>query len=434
MKIELWYLLIGGLFVLVTMAGTLIRRLPMTLTILYLAAGLALGPIGLGVAGIGAIDHANLLEHLSELAVIVSLFTAGLKLRCPILDARWAVPLRLAFLSMVLTVGLVALLGTQVLGLSLGAAVLLGGVLAPTDPVLASEVQLESAADRNRLRFGITGEAGLNDGTAFPFVLLGLGLLGVHELGSGGWRWFAVDVFWAVLGGLAIGGLLGTLAGHMVLYLRREHKEGAGHDEFLALGLIGLSYGAALMAHAYGFLAVFAAGLALRNIERRHSGEKPPAEVSELAAAGQPSEVSTDPETAPAYMAEAVLVFSERAERLLEVALVLLVGFMFKAEHLGWSTILSAAVLFLVIRPVAVFAGLAGSGVGWRDQSLFAWFGIRGIGSIYYLMYAIGQGLDPRTSQQLVGITLTVIALSILVHGVSVTPLMQFRARHRRRS
>ena len=410
------------------MIGTMTRRLPATLTMLYLAAGLALGPVGFEVAAIAVIKQAALLERLAELAVIISLFTAGLKLRCPLLDRRWAVPLRLAFVSMVLSVGLVTLFGTQWLGLSLGAAVLLGAVLAPTDPVLASEVQLESAADQSRLRFGITGEAGLNDGTAFPLVMLGLGLLGLHDLGSGGWRWFAVDVVWGVLGGFAIGGFLGTLAGRVVLHLRREHKEGVGRDEFLALGLIGLSYGTALLAHAYGFLAVLAAGLALRDIERRHSGEKPAPEVGELAAAGRASEVSTDPERAPAYMAEAVLVFSERAERLLEVAMVLLVGFMFKPEYLSWSNVVFAGVLFVLVRPVAVFAGLAGTRIGWRDQSLFAWFGIRGIGSLYYLMYAIGRGIDPRTSQELVGMTLTVVAISVFAHGVSVTPLMRLRS------
>jgi NhaP-type Na+/H+ or K+/H+ antiporter len=238
-----------------------------------------------------------------------------------------------------------------------------------------------------------------------------------------------------VLGGLAIGGLLGTVAGRVVLHLRLEHKEGVGRDEFLALGLIGLSYGAALLAHAYGFLAVFAAGLALRNIERRHSGKKPAPEVDELAAAGRASEVSTDPEKAPGYMAGAVLVFSERAERLLEVAMVLLVGFMFKPEYLSWSNVVPAGVLFIVVRPAAVFAGLAGTRIGWRDRSLFAWFGIRGIGSIYYLMYAIGYGIDPRTSHELVGITLTVVAISVFAHGVSVTPLMRLRsARIKRRA
>ena len=213
------------------------------------------------------------------------------------------------------------------------------------------------------------------------------------------------------------------------MYLRREHKEAVGRDEFLALGLIGLSYGAAVAANTYGFLAVFAAGLALRNIERRHSGEKPPPSVSELAIAAETREVSTDPKSAPAYMAEAVLVSNERAERLLEVALVLLVGFMIQPEHLTWVNVAAAGALFIVVRPLAVFAGLAGSGVGWRDQALFGWFGIRGVGSIYYLTYSINHGLEPHASEDLVGIILIAIALSVLVHGFSVTPLRLYRQR-----
>ena len=122
----------------------------------------------------------------------------------------------------------------------LGAAILLGGLLAPTDPVLAADVQVEHPGDRDRLRFSLTGEAALNDGSAFPFVMLGLGLLGLHELGAFGWRWLAFDVVWAVRGGLAIGWLLGMLVGRLVLYLRRTHKEAVGLDDFLGLGLIAL--------------------------------------------------------------------------------------------------------------------------------------------------------------------------------------------------
>ena len=162
------------------------------------------------------------------------------------------------------------------LGLSWGAAVLLGAVLAPTDPVLASDVQVEHAADRDRLRFSLTGEAGMNDGTAFPFVMLGLWLMNLHAPGTSIWRWMAVDLVWAVAGGLGVGTLIGTLVGQLVIYLRRKHRVALGLDEFLSLGLIGLSYGLALAAHAYGFLAVFAAGLALRRIERRATGDNPP--------------------------------------------------------------------------------------------------------------------------------------------------------------
>ena len=159
-------------------------------------------------------------------------------------DGRWLLPLRLAIVSMLVTVALIAGAGVAWLGLPLGAAILLGGILAPTDPVLASDVQVAEPTDRDRLRFALTGEAGLNDGTAFPFVLLGLGLLGLHDLGDSLWRWLAVDVLWGVGIGIGIGAALGTLVGRFVLYLRRTHKEAVGLDNFLALGLIGLTYGA----------------------------------------------------------------------------------------------------------------------------------------------------------------------------------------------
>jgi NhaP-type Na+/H+ or K+/H+ antiporter len=239
MKMEWWYLTLGALLVVIALVASRVQRLPLTTTMLYVGVGILLGPLVFDVGSIDPLENAGLLERLAELAVIVSLFTAGLKLRGPFRSAHWKVPARLAFLSMSLTVAMVTLVGVFGLGLPLGAAVLLGAVLAPTDPVLASDVQLESASDRDKLRFSLTGEAGLNDGTAFPFVMLGLGLLGLHEMGPGGWRWFAVDVLWAITGGLVIGAVCGVVVARLVLYLRRSHREGIGRDEFLALGLIG---------------------------------------------------------------------------------------------------------------------------------------------------------------------------------------------------
>ncbi len=202
----LWFLIVGGLFVIMAVSGSVVRRLPFTFALLYLLVGLALGPLGIGLLKIHPIQHAALIERLSEVAVIISLFTAGLKLRMRLRHPSWWIPVRLAFVSMAITVGLITLAGMIGLGLPLGAALLLGAVLAPTDPVLASDVQVEHPLDRDRLRFGLTGEAGLNDGAAFPFVMLGLGLLGLHDLGAYGWRWLAVDVVWATAGGLGVAG------------------------------------------------------------------------------------------------------------------------------------------------------------------------------------------------------------------------------------
>ncbi len=437
MIVSLWFLIVGAVFVLMALANSSLERLPLSSSLLYLLIGIGIGPVGLGLLELDPIGDAKLLEHLTEVAVIVSLFTSGLKLRAKLRDPIWRVPLRLAFGAMVITVGLIALVGVAGLGLSLGAAVLLGAILAPTDPVLASDVQVEHPTDQDRLRFGLTGEAGLNDGTAFPFVMLGLGLLGLHELGAFGWRWLAIDVLWAIPAGLGIGWLLGQLVGRLVIYLRREHRKAVGLDDFLALGLIGLAYGVAHLAHAYGFLAVFAAGLALRHIELEANAEKEPeaAEVDATQAAGSASavDVAVDAEQAPAYMAQAVLGFNEQLERIGEVAMVLVLGSLLVplALQAPPGVLWFVPLLILLLRPLAVYVGLLGSQMGSFQRSLTAWFGIRGIGSLYYLMYAITHGVEGELALQISGIVAVSVAASIVVHGISVTPLMR---RYRRKA
>jgi len=230
-----------------------------------------------------------------------------------------------------------------------------------------------------------------------------------------------------------IGAGAGVLIGQLVLHLRREHKEGIGLDELLALGLIALVYGAALLAHTYGFLAVFAAGLALRFLERHHSGDIPVEKIAELASLGKKEEIATHPEKAPAFMAEAVLGFNEQLERVVEVAIVLLVGAMLTPQVIRWPDAWFVAVLFLVIRPLAVFLGMPGKHFTPLQQGLICWFGIRGIGSLYYLAYVITHGVPEEIASRLVSLTLTVITVSVLVHGISVTPLMRwYRARNQR--
>lgn len=168
MHFELSYLIVGALLLVVALVASSVQRLPMTETMIYLAAGLALGPLGFGLFSLDPLADAGLLERLAEVAVIISLFTTGLKLRAPWHDPQWQASLRLAFVSMVLTVGLIALVGVYLLRLPLGAAVLLGGILAPTDPVLASDVQMEDVRDEDRLRLGLTGEAGLTTAQRSP--------------------------------------------------------------------------------------------------------------------------------------------------------------------------------------------------------------------------------------------------------------------------
>ena len=420
-----WYVLIGCVFVAVALTGTLTRRLPLTGSILYLGVGVVAGPAVLGLIRLDDVESAPLLEVLTEIAVIVSLFTAGLKLRERIRSQRWRAPIRLAFVSMTVTVGLIAAVGYLLLGLPLGGAILLGAILAPTDPVLASDVQVERPTDRDELRFKLTAEAGLNDGSSFPFVMLGLGLLGLHDLGPSGLSWIAIDVVWAVLGGLAIGVILGTLVTRLVLYLRATYREALGLDEFLCLGLIALTYGVALLLHTYAFLAVFAAGLAVRRLERVASeSAELEDEHLETIHRQEPNEAGIDPAQAPAFVAGSLLEFNERLERIAEAAVVVILGALLGATVPPIELVWFVPLLFLVVRPLGVFIGLIGSGVRGQQLTLLGWFGIRGIGSVYYLAHVITQGIEATLADRLSTLVLWTIVASIVVHGVSVTPLM----------
>lgn len=433
-----WCLILGVLLVVVGLTDTLRQQLPFSTSAVYLAAGYLLGPQVFGLLQLNLFDHAPLLEHLTEAAVVISLFAVGLRLRSPLRDAIWRAPLLLATLSMVITIGLLVGLGLG-LGLSLGVAVLLAAVLAPTDPVLASDVQVEHALDRDRLRFSLTGEGGLNDGAAFPFVMLALGLLGLHELGPVGARWWAVDVLWATAAGIGVGWLLGLLFSRLVLYLRREREQALGMESFLALGLIALTYGAALTIHAYGFLAVFAAGLALRQVERDDNPLPADAKVessSELATIVDPLPAVTDsPAQVSAYMAKAVLDFTLDLEKLAELSVMLIIGSLVSRANFTPTAVGFALVLIVVVRPLAIYATTLRLRLTSGQRRLVAWFGIRGIGSMYYLTYALAHGVDRTETRLLIDAVLVTIVLSVLIHGSTATPIMRVyrRARSARR-
>ena len=413
-------IIVGTLLIAKTLGGSFISRLPLSAAMLYLGVGVAIGPLGLGLIRLDALKNVALLERLTEVAVLISLFTAGMKLELPLRDARWRIPVQLATLSMLVTVACVTAVGVFALGLSLGAAVLLGALLAPTDPVLASDVQVANPGDRDRLRFGLTGEGGLNDGTAFPFVMLGLGLLGLHELGEGGWRWWAIDVLWAVAGGLALGYLLGTLVGRAIIYMRMRHLEALGSDEFIALGLIALTYGLSLVSETYGFLAVFAAGLALRRID-----QSAPTTPASPPPAMSPADREATGADAPAHMMREVQRFNAQLESFAEAGIVLAVGVLLASVRFRVEVLWFIPLLFLVIRPASVAVGLLGTGVKGSQRRLMAWFGIRGIGSLYYLLYAISHEIQPALAQRLLSITVAVVVASVFAHGISVTPLMK---------
>lgn len=415
-----WFLLVGGLLLAIGLTTSLLQRSPVTSAIVYLAVGLLVGPTGINLFHFNPLEQSALLEVLTEVVVLISLFSAGVKMPVPVSFARWRAPVFLALISMTATVALVAGFAHFVLGLPLGAAVLLGAIIAPTDPVLATDVQTRDAEDRDRLRFTLTCEAGMNDGSAFPFVMLGLGLLGLHELGEFGLNWVLVDVLWATVAGIAIGVIAGWALAHISARMRGGREDPGLLDDFLGLGLIALVYGLSLWLHAWGFLAVFFAAVALRQTELSLFGQAREARQKLRSQAV----TETQKDVSAQRVSEASLIFKEHLERLSVLVLVLLIGGMAFVDSWSWRAVGLAFFLFVVARPLSVVIGLIGTGTPWRLQGLAGWFGVRGIGSLYYLMYAIGHGLPEDLALEMIHLTLVVVMLSILLHGSSVKPMM----------
>ncbi len=412
-----WFFLVGGLMLVMGLTMSVIKRLPVTSAIVYLAVGLLVGPTGFGLFHFNPLKQSALLEVLTEVVVLISLFSAGVKMPVPLTYTRWRRPVFLASFSMAVTVALVAGFIYYLLGLSLGAAVLLGAIIAPTDPVLATEVQIRHAGDHDRLRFILTSEAGMNDGSAFPFVMLGLGLLGLHDLGEFGQRWIVVDVLWATAAGVTIGVIAGWALAHLATRLRGNRPEPDLLDDFLGLGLIGVVYGLSLWLNAWGFLAVFFAAVALRHSELKLAGAVSGTRL-------QPQSAASPEDSSQHHVSVASLVFKEHLERLSELVLILLIGGMLFVDSWSWRAVGLALFIFTVARPLSVMIGLIGTRTTWRIRGLVGWFGVRGIGSFYYLMYAIQHGLPKELAIELIHLTLVVVTLSILVHGVSVKPTM----------
>ena len=432
-----WLALIGAVLLLTAMSGAVLRRLPFSNAMLFMGLGVALGPVGFGLIRIDPIADSNWLERVMEIVVIVSLFVGGLKLRLPVQHAAWQAAYRLAGPIMLLSIAGVALFGFGVLGLTPAAALLLGAVLAPTDPVLASEVTVSSAKDRDRMRYALSGEAGLNDGAAFPFVVLAL-LLVENQGQLGGWLggWALEKLIWAIPVGLLLGYALGWGFGRLAIVLRqRSAHAGAGND-LLVLALVLLAYSLTEFVHGWGFLAAFTAGLGLRRAEVVASQQEPAPVISSDANINPnhtPSELLLEhdlereaadhPAVASGLVVRDVLTFGETLERLMSVFVTVIVGVLVSTQW-DWRGVGLAAVLFLVIRPVASAIGLIGAPLHSRQKLMVAWFGLRGIGTLYYLAYAIGEGVGRERGTELWRLALTVVACSIVVHGVSVTPLL----------
>lgn len=394
-------LVLAGLALLATTLGLrTLNRLNFPKFFVYFPVGLALGPLLLGVVPADPLASMEVLERVTEFAVIVSLMVAGLKIGRPFRWRAWRSTTRLILLAMPLTILAIAFLGHWTLGFPLGLALLLGAILAPTDPVLAGAVQLDHPSEDEESRFGLTSEAGLNDGFAFPFVYLGLYLtLRADEWPGLGLYWLAKDLLYAIAIALAAGLFFGHVGGRWFLRRARQDAVSRHRREIIPLALLLVAYGAVQLVGGYGFLSAFAAGLGFRRaIGDEHEGLHEFTDVTGL------------------------------FESLAEAACVILLGALVRGSDLlalGWGGAALAVGTIFVLRPLIVWASTVGGGFTRQQRGLWAWFGIRGIGSLYYLAFAITFGLPEETGRMLFAAVVAVVLLSNVVHGVTAYPAVR---------
>jgi sodium/hydrogen antiporter len=378
----------------------LLQGRALSFPIIYLAGGVVLFSLPIGLPDPNPVEHVEVAERLTEVAVILSLFGVGLKIERPASLRGWGTTWRLLGITMLLTIGAVYLLGVGVLGLAAASAMLLGAVLAPTDPVLASDVQTEKPGeDEDQVRFSLTSEAGLNDGLAFPFTNAAIAMTATAGVAWVG-EWVAIDVVYRIVVGVGVGWLCGWLTGRLAFEVgsgeTRLAESGAG---LIAVAGTFLTYGVTEIADGYGFLAVFVAARVLRAYERQH---------------------------------EFHVVLHNLAEQLerflVAITLTLLGGAVATGilAPIGWVEALVVVLILAVVRPVAGLIGLIGDEHPPLDRIVIAVFGIRGVGSLYYLAHGFVLA-DFEDTERLWAIVVLTVVVSVVVHGITASPVMKRR-------
>lgn len=382
--------------------------LPVSLPIMCLGGGLVAGLL-LDEPRMDLIANGPLIARVTEIAVLLSLTGCGLKLDRPLGLRSWATTWRLLGITMPLSIALMALGGWAIMGLAPAVALLLAACLAPTDPVLAASVQVGPPGEQEEAdtRFALTSEAGLNDGLAFPFVHLALvaaaAFAGASAAPGDEGRftehvvtgWLAVDVAWKLGMGIAVGWAVGAVLGWIMFRFAPGQRAA---DAFLSIGLTLFCYGLTELLHGYGFLAVFLAALTFRRSERNHAvhGE--------------------------------LHHFVEQIELLVMICVVFITGIALSQgllEPLGWRGLLLAVLFLAVIRPVAGWVGLAGSSVAPAERFAISVLGIRGVGAFYYLSYGLSHApFSIEAGQQMWAVAGLIVALSVVLHGLTAPALM----------
>jgi len=393
---------VGALIGLVAWLPLVFRRAPLSLPIVCVALGTGL--FGLPQVGSEPLPQAypEVTERLTEFVVIIALMGAGLKIDRIFSLRRWGVTWRLLAVTMMLSVAAIALIGFTFLGLGLAGAILLAASLAPTDPVLASDIQVGEPREggEDEVRFGLTSEAGLNDGLAFPFVNLAVALALVASGEKTDWfaHWLAVSVLWEIGAGLGIGWVIGWVFGWLTFTIPISTRLASTRDGFIVLAATFVSYSVAEVLNCYGFLAVFVAALAFRHADRDHD------------------------------FIEQMHDFIEQIERMAMMVVLLLFGGALVSGLLSPLSAFDAAaalVIVLVVRPLTGMIGLIGWRRPLREKLILAVFGIRGVGSFYYLAYGLNNA-PFEGADRLWAIVGLICLLSILLHGIAVTPVMRW--------
>ncbi|MBY5987409.1 cation:proton antiporter [Roseovarius atlanticus] len=338
-------------------------------------------------------------ERMSELAVIVALFGTGMRIDTISPWRKWSPTMRMLGIAMPLTIAAVALLGVGLEGLTVAAAILLGAVIAPTDPVLAADVQVGPPQEgrEHPVRFTLTTEAGLNDGLAFPFVYLGL-VVAAEGLNPGAWAldWLVWDVVYRIAVGTVAGWAGGRALALVLFSVPRNAPLADTGSGVVALAGVLLCYGSTELVEGYGFIAVAVMGLTLRREEKDHRFHR------------------------------RLHDFTESIEHALTALLLIALGSVLPMllADLTWSQVCIALILILIIRPVSGWLSLTGSRMPHRDRAVVAVYGVRGIGSIYYLCYAMSH-VDFVNESELWSLVGLVILLSTILHGFSVNWAMR---------